>query len=289
MVGQIQVFVINIMKKIYRTLGIIALALVLSIGMSRMNGATAGWSNADGIPPEGNVSIPVNRLAPSQTRSGAMAVGYADPALADLVNYKFDAGGISFTKGSYTEGKVTLVDTDEGAPSMFIGTLPYNPDASLFVGGKIGIAESSPTEALHIDFPNSNSIKINSLSSAQNPDILYGAPLCADADGKVVICSQSLPITITKSTISSGTCSETISLSATIGGAGSPPYTYSWHSLVGDATVTGGTTSSSITLVVDKNYPLYSWGIDLDVTDVTGKNSSTHYGGVAVQNDNLCW
>lgn len=271
------------MKKFYRTIGIISLALVLAIGMARMDRADATWTNADGAPPLNNVATPVNRLSPDQTRQGSVAVGYADPALADLVNYKFDAGGISFTKGTYVEGSSIL---EEG--SAFVGTIPYNEDASVFVGGKIGIAESSPTEALHIDFPNSNSIKINSLSSAENPDILYGAPLCADADGKVVICSQSLPITITKSTISSGTCSETISLSATIGGAGAPPYTYSWHSLVGDATISGGTTSSSITLVVDKNYPLYSWGIDLDVTDVTGKNSSTHYGGVAAQNNNLC-
>ncbi|MCA9355948.1 hypothetical protein KC852_00280 [Candidatus Nomurabacteria bacterium] len=272
------------MKKFYRTIGIISLALVLAIGMARMDRADATWGNADGAPPLNNVATPVNRLSPDQTRQGSMAVGYADPALADLVNYKFDAGGISFTKGTYVEGSSIL---EEG--SAFVGTVPYNEDASVFVGGKIGIGEDSAavTESLNIT-NESLSTKINSLSSVQNPDILYGAPLCADADGKVVICSQSLPITITKSTISSGTCSETISLSATIGGAGSPPYTYSWHSLVGDATVTGGTTSSSITLVVDKNYPLYSWGIDLDVTDVTGKNSSTHYGGIAVQNNNLC-
>lgn len=275
------------MKKIYRTIGIISLALVLAIGMARMDRADATWTNADGAPPLNNVATPVNRLSPDQTRQGSVAVGYADPALADLVNYKFDAGGISFTKGSYIEGKMTLVETYEGVPSMFVGTIPYNEDASVFIGGKIGIGESNPTESLYIKEEN-NTVKINSLSSAQNPDILYGAPLCADADGKVVICSQSLPITITKSTISSGTCSETISLSATIGGAGAPPYTYSWHSLVGDATITGGTTSSSITLAIDKNYPLYSWGIDIDVTDVTGKSSSTHYGGVAAQNNNLC-
>ncbi|MEZ6209113.1 MAG: hypothetical protein R3B64_00875 [Candidatus Paceibacterota bacterium] len=274
------------MKKFYRTIGIISLALVLAIGMARMDRADATWGNADGAPPLNNVATPVNRLSPDQTRQGSMGIGYSGGTSPDFTNYKFDVNGTSFTKGTYVEGKASLSNNK----SFFVGTLPYNEDASVFVGGKIGIGVllGGPTEAIQFSNVDGKNVKINSLSSAENPDILYGAPLCADAEGKVVICSQSLPITITKSTISSGTCSETISLSATIGGAGAPPYTYSWHSLVGDATVTGGTTSSSITLVVDKNYPLYSWGIDLDVTDVTGKNSSTHYGGVAAQNNNLC-
>lgn len=270
------------MKKFYRTIGIISLALVLAIGMARMDSATASWTNADGAPPESNVATPVNRLSPDQTRQGGVAVGYADPALADLVNYEVDVEGIFFTKGTYVEGESIL---EEG--SAFVGTIPYNDSASVFVGGKIGVGEDNPTESLYIREGN-GLIKINSLASTSNPDIQYGASLCADSSGKVVLCSQTFPVSVTKSVSPVSVCYENVTLTASAGGLSVAPYSYTWSGLDGDATITSGENSSSIVLNVFKSYPLYSYGIDVEVTDSTGASTSQRYGYLGVQDDNLC-
>lgn len=279
------------MKTYITTIKTLVIALAIGFGTIAVFGAT--WFEP-GVAPTGNNTVsPVNTSNNLQVKNASLNI-FSDSS-AKLFADILSVFGITYLAGDVSVGD-TLYETTSN--NMYItGSLGINLDEGVAITG-------TPTQAIDVK----GQVRFGKLSSLENPDATYPAPVCISFNGTLYLCPQpgalfaflaNVAPTVTNQSVYIDTfenntddhnCSADVSFSAASTG-GIAPITFAWKARTNadvplvqingiDASSnawinvgTGGTTNFD---VYEKNPQMWNrddWTIQLTATDSTGATS----------------
>jgi hypothetical protein len=126
------------MKNITQPLKVIALALVLSVGISYVS----AWNAPTVTPPNGNVSAPINISGTDQSKLGSIsAASFIDSN--DPTNFFMNPNGDSKFKNIFTTGSVGIGTTNPQQKLSVVGTIESTSGGIKFPDGTIQTTAAS--------------------------------------------------------------------------------------------------------------------------------------------------
>lgn len=281
------------MKKEISTIKSLTLALLFGIGTLFASGAT--WFEP-GVAPTGNNTVaPVNTSSDVQVKNAGLNI--ISDGSANLYADILSVFGTTYLADTVNVGKVDGVYTTSSNNMNVTGALGINLDEGVAITG-------TPQEAIDVN----GQVRFGKLSSLENPDAVYPAPVCITTNGTLYLCPQpgelfsflvSATPTVTNQSVYIDTfennaddhnCSADVSFSAGSTG-GVAPITFSWKARSNadapliqinglDASTnawisvgSGGTTNFHVR---EKNPQMWNrddWTVQLTATDGTGATS----------------